>query len=225
MQTPSKTLYSVRPPILLVSILLPRLADKDFVSSTLWSLLVASTACVDLDAFSSECSKSSVDSGNNNKTDLSLQLSRFQPLNHPHSPVDFSSDSQDVVESPSHYEAPAVPVNISALIESVVQQSQISALSSVQLFPNRMREDYSYATMDVFPVFQVSPETDGYLPAMSPVTPPVTDFSGHIGPGLSATGSNWEARQSYRESGYDSVLYRAGNRFVTIVASVDSTSG
>ena len=57
-------------------------------------------------------SVSSVDSGDNNQTDLSLQLSRFQPLNRPHSPVDISSDSQVVVESPSPYEAPAVPVYI-----------------------------------------------------------------------------------------------------------------
>ena len=98
------------------------------------------------------------------------------------------------MESPSHYEAPAVPVSILALIESVVQLSQIYALSSVQLSPNRVREDYSYDIMDVFPVFQVSPEIDGYIPATSPVMPPVSrefnDFSGHSGSGLSATGSD-----------------------------------
>ena len=33
--------------------------------------------------------------------------------------TDVSSDLQVVVESPSHYEAPAVPVNISVLVESV----------------------------------------------------------------------------------------------------------
>ena len=52
-----------------------------------------------------------------------------------------------------------MPVNISAQIESVVQLSQISAFSSVQLSPNRVREDYTYDTVDVFPVFQVSPDT------------------------------------------------------------------
>ena len=78
------------------------------------------------------------------------------------------------MESPSHNEAPAVPVNILALVESVVQLSQISAFSSVQLSPKRMREDYSYDTIDVFPVFQVTPEIDGYLPATSLVTPPVS---------------------------------------------------
>ena len=65
-----------------------------------------------------------------------------------------------------------MPVNISALVDSVVQLSQISALPSVQLSPNRACEDYSFDTLDVFPIFQVSPETDGYLPATSPVTPP-----------------------------------------------------
>ena len=126
----------------------PRFADKDFVQETLQSVLVAtqpypsspdsqaSMACIDLDAFSSECSRSSVspvetdrvsislvDSGDNDtdktdndKTNLPLPTSRSQPLNHSHSPVDISSSSQVVVESPSHYEAPAVPVNISTII-------------------------------------------------------------------------------------------------------------
>ena len=91
-----------------------------------------------------------------NQTDVSLPLS--QPLNRSPSPVDVSSDSQVVVQS---------------LVESVVQLSQVSAISSVQS-PNRVHEDYVYDTMDVFPVFQVSPEIDGYLPGTSPVTPPVS---------------------------------------------------
>ena len=145
------SLYGGLPPILPVSIPLPRFADKNFVPSPVRSSLVAtqqypsspdtriSTICVDLDAFSSKCSRSSdchpsvspvgidrvsvssVDSGDNGKTDVSPQLSRLQPLNRSHSPVDISSDSQVVVESPSHYEVPAVPVNISAFVESVVQ--------------------------------------------------------------------------------------------------------
>ena len=45
------------------------------------------------------------------------------------------------MELPAHYEAPAVPVNISELVESAVKLSQIYALSSVQLSPNRVRED------------------------------------------------------------------------------------
>ena len=114
-----------------------------------------STVCVDLDAFSSECSRSrncpesdrnlkpvspggidrvSVsleDFGDDGPIDESLPLSQFQPLNRSSSPVDVSSDLHVVVESPSHYEVPAMPVNISAFVESVVQLSQISALSPV----------------------------------------------------------------------------------------------
>ena len=60
---PYSVLYNGRPPILPVSILLPRFADKNFVPSPVQSLVVAtqqypsspdscaSTACVDLDAF------------------------------------------------------------------------------------------------------------------------------------------------------------------------------
>ena len=49
-------------------------------------------------------------------------------------------------------------------------ESQVSLLSSVQLSPNRAREDFNYDTLDVFPVFQVSHEHDGYLPETSPAT-------------------------------------------------------
>ena len=112
-------------------------------------------------------SVSSVDSDDTNQTNLSMELSQFQPLNRPHSPVDISSDSQVVVESPMYYEALTVLMDIYALVESVVQLSQISALSSVQLSPNRVCEDYSFDILDVFPVFQVSPETDVYLHATS----------------------------------------------------------
>ena len=38
--------------------------------------------------------------------------------------------------------------------------------------PNRVCEDYTYDTVDVFPVFQISPDATEYLPATSPVTPP-----------------------------------------------------
>ena len=99
-----------------------------------------------------------------------VEVNRLQPLNCPQTPV--NSDSQLVAELPLHYKAPAVPITISALVESVVQLSQIYALSSVPMSPNRVREDYTYDTVDVFPVFQVSPDAMEYLPATSPVTPP-----------------------------------------------------
>ena len=125
---PRSVLYGGLSPILPVSIPLPRFADKNFVPSPVRTSLVAtqqypsspdsraSTACVDLDAFSSECSRSSVirqcrwsglchssvspvgiervsvslvDSGDNGQTYESLQLSRCQPLDHSHSPVVF----------------------------------------------------------------------------------------------------------------------------------------
>ena len=66
-----------------------------------------------------------VNLGDGNPTDMVVEVSQIQPLNHPQSPV--TSHSQLVVESPSHYEASAMPINIMALVESV-QLSQISAL-------------------------------------------------------------------------------------------------
>ena len=69
-----------------------------------------------------------------------------------------------MVESPSHYAAPDVPVAVSTLVDSVAQMSQISALSSVQFSPNRVRADCSSETADVFPVYQVSPDNTGYSP-------------------------------------------------------------
>ena len=121
------------------------------LSSLSWSR--TSTVCVDLDAFHSEgsglsdgdvsvypvekdrVSVSLVNSGDNDQTNMIIEVSRFQPLKRPQSPVNISSDSQLVVESPSYYEVPVVP-----LIESVVQLSQISALSSVQLSPNLLHD-------------------------------------------------------------------------------------
>ena len=65
-------------------------------------------------------------------------------------------------------------MSILALID-VVQMSQVSGLSSIQLSPNRVCEHFSCVTVDVFPVYQVSPDITGYLPATSPVTPPVPE--------------------------------------------------
>ena len=66
---------------------------------------MASMACVDLDVFPSEGSRSSdgdgsispvekdrvsvssVNSGDNDQTDMAIEVSQFQPLNHPESPV------------------------------------------------------------------------------------------------------------------------------------------
>ena len=125
-----------------------------------------------------------------------MEVSRIQPLNPPQAPV--TSTSQFVVESPSNYEAPALPIDITSLVESVVHLSQISVLSLVPMLPNWVREDYTFDTVDVFPVFQVSQNDTQYLPATSPVTPPasemvpfVTDPTGYR---LSASGSDWVVR-------------------------------
>ena len=103
-----------------------------------------------------------------------MVTSRFQPLNPRQSPVAMSSEEQVVVDSPTEYEAPVGPLDVSPAADRVVQllplQSQVSVLSSFQLSPNRVREDFSYDAMDVFPVFQVSQEADGYFPDTSPVT-------------------------------------------------------
>ena len=47
--------------------------------------------------------------------------------------------------------------------DRVVQVSQLPQLSSVQLSSNRVREDYDFDIMDVFPVFPVSPRNDSSL--------------------------------------------------------------
>ena len=41
--------------------------------------------------------------------------------------------------------------------------------------PNQVSEDYTYDTVDVFPVFHVFPDAAEYLPATSPVTPPESE--------------------------------------------------
>ena len=67
---------------------------------------------------------------------MDMDLCQFWSLSLPHSPVDVCGDSQIVVESPSHYDPPVVPVNILVLLDSVVQMSQIYGLLFVQLSPN-----------------------------------------------------------------------------------------
>ena len=58
------------------------------------------------------------------------------------------------------------------------------------LSPNRVREDFDYNMLDVFPVFTVSPRTDGYLPCVSPFTSLVSPAAPTVGSLLDeATGS------------------------------------
>ena len=168
---PRSLLYNGRSPVALVSLELPRFAEKDFVQSRIQSVVVAthpntsspesraSTVCVDLEAFPSEgsgscvsfisvspveedrVSISPVNSDDGDPPDMIVEASWIQPLNRPQTPV--NNDLQLVVESPSHYEVPTVPITILALVESSVQLSQIYALSSVPMSP------YGILTCDV----------------------------------------------------------------------------
>ena len=90
-------------------------------------------------------------------------------------------DSPIVAESPSHYGAPDVPMAILALFDTVACMSQVSALSSVLLSPNRVSEDCTSMTANVFPIYQVSLDTIGYQPTTSAVTPPIPEPPGATG--------------------------------------------
>ena len=83
-------------------------------------------------------SVSLVNSDDNDQTNMAMELSRFQPLNHPHSPVDVSGDSQVVAESPSTYEAPAVPPQQRAACVSVAgRATRLGCLIFDGLVPGR----------------------------------------------------------------------------------------
>ena len=117
-------------------------ADKDFTPFKTQSGLVATrpypsspsgssqgysqTSMVRRDRESVSSGTSSVDE----QSDMSCELSRFQPLNSPVPPIS-DIGSHIVVESLSHYEAPDVPVAASALFYTVAHMYQVSALSSV----------------------------------------------------------------------------------------------
>ena len=98
---PRSVLYGECPPILSISISLPRFADKNFVPSHVRSSSVAtqqypsspesraSTVCVDLDAFGSECSRSS---------DCPVSVSPVAVDRESVSSVDFGDDVQSDTE-------------------------------------------------------------------------------------------------------------------------------
>ena len=69
------------------------------------------------------------------------ELCQSRSLIEPMSPVPVGVSFR-VVELPLHYQAPAEPV-------------VLSAVSSVLISPNRVREDCSSATLDVYPVYEV----------------------------------------------------------------------
>ena len=108
--------------------------------------------------------------------DMSTIMSRFSPLYPQLSPVSMISVSQIVVESPTSYESPVDSKDLCLAADRVVpllpQESQVSQLSSVQLSPNRVWADYDFDTMDVFPMYTVSPKNEGYFPSVPPFSTP-----------------------------------------------------
>ena len=75
-----------------------------------------------------------------------------------------TSISGCVVESPSHYPAPADPVDS-------------SAVSSVLISPKWFRDDCSSVTLEEYLVYEVSPNTTGYAPTITLATSPPSEVS------------------------------------------------
>ena len=73
-----------------------------------------------------------------------------------------------VLESPSHYPTPTVPV-------------ELSAVSSVLLSPNRVRKDCSSGSLDTDRVFDVSPDSAGL--AQTAVSEAPVPFDASLLPG------------------------------------------
>ena len=63
-----------------------------------------------------------------------------------------------VLESPSHYPTPTVPV-------------ELSAVSSVLISPKRVRKDCSFGSLVVDRICEVSPDTAGLVHTTVPVAP------------------------------------------------------
>ena len=162
-----------------IDLLLPKFADKDFIPSRLQSMWVATpifsacqSPCLDLDAISEEDSDAksgnalhaspitviSVDSSNSDP-DSSEDNSSTGSSSVPGSPTS-SGTLVCVVVSPSHYLTPDEPV-------------VLSAASSVLISLNRVREDCVSVTAEVYPVFEVSPDTTGSV-LTSPPAPPLS---------------------------------------------------
>ena len=125
--------------------------------------------------------------------DMSTITSRFSPLNPLLSPMFMENVDQMIVESPTSYDAPVVDLEISPMADHfaplIPQESQVSHLSSVQ--PNRVRLDFDYDTLDVFPVLPMSPGTDGYLPCFVTGLTGLTRLTGCTGYRLSTRRGDW----------------------------------
>ena len=157
--------------------IIAKFSNKDFILDILPLMWVAQSVCLDLDAISSgelEVSTggppgvSPVVMSDQELTVISVHSSDTHPdsseegclsdsLSEPVSPIPADVPGQ-VVESPSHYPALAEPV-------------ELSAVSSVLISPNRDREDCSSVSLDVYPVYEVSPDTTGCVPSTAPGGP------------------------------------------------------
>ena len=168
-----------------------------------------------------------MDFGDDAQSDVSMVLSGLKPLSRLHSPVDMSSDSQIVVESLC--DAPAEPLAVSTVVDGVAQLSQVSGLSLVQLSPNRVCEDFfTYSSLDVFPLFQVSPEAEGnigYVTGYATESPKLTKITGHTGSWLFTAGGDRVARQLRWESGDVYAPCRTCGRLIYVAGSLDFASG
>ena len=89
---------------------------------------------------------------------MSTKTSRFSPLNPRLSPVSMIGVPQIVVESPTSYEVPV--------------DSKDVCLTADRVVPNQVWADNDFDTMDVFPMYAVSPRNDGYFPHVSPISTP-----------------------------------------------------
>ena len=162
-----------------IDLRMPNFADKDFIPFRLQSMRVATqeypaspvspasqSLCLDLDAISSE--DSDAKPGDALSASPILVISVYSSESDPDSSdvhssagspsVPGSPTSVCVVESPSHYPTPDEPV-------------ALSAVSSMLISPNRVREDCVSVTAEVYLVFEVSPDTTGSVPTSPPVPP------------------------------------------------------
>ena len=103
--------------------------------------------------------------------EMSTIMIRILTLHRPESPATtVMSVQQVVVVSPTSYETPEAPLDLSSVANQA--GSQESYISSLQLSPNRVNQDCDYGMRDVFPVFTVSPDNDVFVPCVSPVSIP-----------------------------------------------------
>ena len=120
---------------------------------------------------------------------MSTITSRFSSLNPQLSPVSMLSIPQIVVKSPTSYEAPIGSKDVCPAADWVVT-SGVSCVPVVigAVVAQLGAAYYDFDTMDVFPMYAVSPRNDGYFPSVIPISPP-NALSKSGSPVTPATGS------------------------------------